>query len=75
MTGPADVTFTFGAGGKGYVPIAGDWDGNGIDTVGLYDPATGAFFLSNKNTPGPADIVYTYGAPGAIPIAGDWDHR
>jgi hypothetical protein len=40
-TGFADTTFAYGAPPTGWLPIAGDWDGNGTDTVGLYDPAHG----------------------------------
>jgi hypothetical protein len=46
----------------------------GADTVGVYDPAPGAWFLRNSNTPGPANLTFTYGAGGLlVPIAGDWD--
>ncbi len=73
--GPAHTTFTYGAGGAGYVPIAGDWDGDGIDSPGLYDPGTGAFFLRNSSTPGPADVTFVFGAGGRVnaPVAGDWN--
>ena len=37
--GYADVTFAYGAAGAGWIPIAGDWDGNGTDTMGLYNPS------------------------------------
>ena len=70
--GPADALFQYGA-GAGQVPIAGDWNGDGIDTIGLYVPASGAFFLKNTNGAGDADVVFTYGAGGAVPIVGDWD--
>ncbi|MFY9611771.1 MAG: PQQ-dependent sugar dehydrogenase, partial [Blastocatellia bacterium] len=45
------------------------------DTIGLYDPAHGAFFLRNSNTGGVADTTFTYGGSsnGFIPIAGDWN--
>jgi subtilisin family serine protease len=71
--GPANATFSFGAGGAGLVPLAGDWDGNGTTTVGLYDTATATFFLRNSNTPGPADLAFNFGPAGAVPIVGDWD--
>jgi hypothetical protein len=46
----------------------------GTDTVGVYDAATGAFFLKNSNSPGGADLLFTFGGGGAVkPIAGDWD--
>jgi hypothetical protein len=73
--GPASAVFTYGAGGAGIVPLAGDWDGNSTATAGLYDQSTGAFFLRNRNSPGPADVLFTFGGGGAniLPLVGDWD--
>jgi uncharacterized repeat protein (TIGR01451 family) len=73
--GGADLVFTFGPSGGSFVPLTGDWDGDGDDTPGLYDPSTGFFFLRNSNTPGPADLVFGFGPVGAgiIPLVGDWD--
>jgi hypothetical protein len=62
--------FTFGGGGA--TPLAGDWNADGTDTVGLYAPATGAWFLRNANSSGPADVVFTYGPAGATPVVGHW---
>jgi hypothetical protein len=52
-----------------------DWDGNGIDTAGLYEPATGKFFLRNSNTSGAADLVFAFGGIGAtlVAVSGDWN--
>jgi hypothetical protein len=69
--GPGDNVFTFG--GPGFVPLAGDWDGDGDTTVGIYDPTTSCFFLRNENSTGNADIIVCYAAPGDVPIVGDWD--
>ena len=57
------------------IPIAGDWDGDGDDTVGLYDPATGKFMLKNTLAGGASDHVFLFGPkPNQVkPIAGDWD--
>jgi hypothetical protein len=47
---------------------------SGSDTVGIYVPAIGAWFLRNTNLAGAADIVFTYGAGGNIvALRGDWD--
>ncbi|MBK6424961.1 MAG: M28 family peptidase [Blastocatellia bacterium] len=73
--GAADVVFSFGAGGAGYLPLAGDWNGDGSDTIGLYDPVSGVFFLKNSVTPGGADLAFNFG-PGGLgwkPVVGDWD--
>ncbi len=69
--GPAGVSVQFG--NANWIPLAGDWDGNGTFTPGAYDPATGWFYLRNSHTPGPADTSFQYGNIGWKPIAGDWD--
>jgi hypothetical protein len=55
------------------VPIVGDWDGDGSDTVSAYDPASGRFYLSNNPGTGQAERAFMYGNPGASPLVGDWD--
>ena len=57
----------------GVIPLAGDWDGNGTDTVGVYRNAI--FYLRNSNDNGIADLTFSYGwvSAGIIPLAGDWD--
>lgn len=53
----------------------GAGSGPGADGPGLYAPSTGAFFLRNSSSNGPADIVFTYGAAGSglVPLTGDWN--
>jgi Big-like domain-containing protein len=51
-------------------PVVGDWDGDGVDTIGVY--RDGVFYLSNSDGAF-ADIVFAFGVPGDQPIAGDWD--
>jgi hypothetical protein len=53
-------------------PITGDWDGDGVDTLGVFDPLAGRFLLRNSNTPGAPDLSFLYGNPGDIPLAGHW---
>jgi hypothetical protein len=73
-TGVADITLGYGPPGAGWLPVVGDWDGNGTTTVGLYNPATAYFYLRNSNTTGVGNISFFYGAPAKnwIPVAGDW---
>jgi 6-phosphogluconolactonase (cycloisomerase 2 family) len=68
-TGIADTEFFYGTAND--LPIAGDWNGDGIDTIGVF--RDGQFFLRNSNDTGFADINFAFGAPGDLPIAGDWD--
>jgi hypothetical protein len=51
--------------------LAGDWNGDGIDTVAVF--RNGAFFLRNSNTSGVSDIAFALGIAGDIPLVGDWD--
>jgi hypothetical protein len=48
---------------------------SGQETVGIYIPATGAFFLKNSNAGGAADVVFTFGPTSSTltPLVGDWD--
>src|SRR6185369_12252758 len=41
------VTFTFTLGQSGDVPVVGDWDGNGIDGVGVFRTGNANWILSN----------------------------
>ena len=73
--GPADTSFRFGPGGLGWLPLTGDWSGDGTTTVGLYNPVNGTFFLKNSLAGGPADTSFRFG-PGGLgwqPLTGDWD--
>ena len=67
------ATFSFGPAASGLVPLMGDWDGDGLRSPGLYEPATGSFFLRNAWASGPADVAFGFGPPGALPVVGDWD--
>jgi hypothetical protein len=63
-----DVALNYG--NPGDKPLTGDWDNDGIDTIGVY--RNGQFMLRN-NTIGFAEIVFALGNPGDMPIAGNWD--
>lgn len=59
------------------VPLRGDWNGDGTETIGLYQPRTGMFFLKNSDAPGIADLSFQFG-PGSstgayMPVVGDWN--
>ncbi|HZS08469.1 MAG TPA: SBBP repeat-containing protein [Blastocatellia bacterium] len=62
-------------GQAGDLPVAGDWDGDGIDTVGVF--RNGTFLLTNspnnQNSSPPVDITVVLGQAGDIPIVGDWN--
>jgi hypothetical protein len=60
-------------GGVGYRPVAGDWNGDHKDTVGVYDAKRADFYLVNSLSPGAARLKYHFGIGADLPIAGDWD--
>ncbi|MBX3080629.1 MAG: S8 family serine peptidase [Anaerolineae bacterium] len=71
-TGVADESITFGASTD--FPITGDWNGDGIDTPGVYRQTTGQFFLTDS-TSDPAALTYSLvlGVPNDQPLVGDWN--
>ncbi len=68
--GVAATDFAFGD--HGDIPFAGDFDGDGIDSVGLFREATGFVYFRNSLTTGAADAGFFYGDPGDRIVAGDW---
>jgi hypothetical protein len=66
----------FGAAGD--VPIVGDWNGNGVSKIGVFEPQSGIWKL-DFNGNGKWDGCETdrcfgpFGYDGDIPVAGDWD--
>lgn len=68
-TGPV-TPFTYG--NPGDVAFSGDWDGDGIDSLGVYRPSDGCIFLRNSNTTGIHDIKFCV-VGGGQPVPGDWD--
>jgi Tol biopolymer transport system component len=66
-------TTTFYYGLPGDVPLMGDWNCDGIDTVGMFRPDNGFVYLRNTNDFGVGEIDFFFGIAGDIPIVGDWD--
>ena len=75
VIGQADVLFQFGPAGSGWEPLAGNWNDEGGDSIGAFDPSTNVYRLRNSNTEGQADVLAQFGPRGSgyIPIAGNWD--
>ncbi len=68
--GAADFDFLFG--NPGDRPVVGDWDGDGIDEIGLHRETTGFFYYRNTLTTGIADGQFYFGDPGDRFVSGDW---
>jgi hypothetical protein len=70
--GAAESSFLFGD--PGDKPFVGDFNGDGVDTVGLHRESTGLVYFRNSNTTGIADAQFIFGDPGDRIIAGDWNN-
>src|SRR5207253_3196320 len=70
---PGAGPFTYGL--PGWVPVAGDWNGDGTTTLGVVDPGSMTWYLRNENSAGTPDAAppFAYGLPGWKPVAGDWN--
>ena len=68
--GAATSDFLFGD--LGDTPVAGDWDGDGRDEIGLHRETTGLFYWRTTLTTGIADGQIYFGDPGDRFVAGDW---
>ena len=70
---PNGTIDTFYYGIPGDLPLFGDWNCDGIETVGMYRPGNGFVYLRETNDFGVADREFFYGMRGDMPVAGDWD--
>jgi hypothetical protein len=58
-------------GNPGDIPVIGDWDGDGDDTIGVF--RDGTWTLSNENV-NPVPFQVFLGVAGDIPVVGDWNN-
>jgi hypothetical protein len=66
-----DHVFLYGAAGD--VPVTGDWNGDGIPTIGVYRDGEWTIDLNGDGRLGDSDGRYTYGQPGDYPVIGDFN--
>jgi hypothetical protein len=48
--GAADSTFSYGSSGD--IPFAGDWNGDGTDTVAVFRPSSNNWYIPQTNLAG-----------------------
>jgi hypothetical protein len=74
-SGFANEVCSYGGANAGWLPIVGDWTGDGTESIGLYNPVTSTFYLRNTNDSGCANTVFVYGPANTAdePVVGDWD--
>jgi hypothetical protein len=68
--GAADFNYVFG--NPGDKPFTGDFNGDGVDTVGLHRESTGFVYFRQTHTQGIADAQFFFGDPDDRFVTGDW---
>lgn len=68
--GAAEFAYYFG--NPGDKPFVGDFNNDGVDTIGLHRESTGLVYFRNSHTQGVAEFEFIYGNPGDKIIAADW---
>lgn len=66
-----DHVFYFGA--EGDTPIAGDWNGDGISTIGVFRDGQWHFDMDGDGRWSKGDEVAQFGQEGDLPVVGDFN--
>jgi hypothetical protein len=53
--------------------FTGDFNGNGVDSIGLFRPSNTTIYLRNDLSTGVADTDFQLGTPNSKPVAGKLD--
>ena len=71
IEGAGDPDLVIKYGQPGDIPVVGDWNGNGVHTIGVV--RGNRWLLRNANRAGDPDLDFVFGQPGDIPVVGDWN--
>ncbi len=66
------IDHVFQYGSEGDVPVAGDWNGDGIFNIGVFREGTWYLDTDGDGRFSASDEVVQFGRPGDIPVVGDW---
>jgi len=69
-SGIADHTYVYAAPAGGTTLMC-DWNGDGIDTPGVF--VNGTWYTTDATTGGLSQLDFGYGGPGDLPVCGDWN--
>jgi hypothetical protein len=69
ITAPSSVIGNFTYGLPTDIPLVGDWNGDGAEGIGAYDPSSGIFWLKQIASGGADDIFFIFGVISDIPIS------
>ncbi len=70
-----DKFYAFGGSGTNFIPVVGDWTGDGKAKIGYYNTGFWALDTNGSGTFDTGDAFFGYGGNGAgeIPLLGDWN--
>jgi hypothetical protein len=66
-----DHVFQYGV--KGDIAVTGDWNGDGIYTVGVFRNGVWFLDMDGDGRWSKGDLVVDYGQEGDLPVVGDWN--
>ena len=72
MSSPVTIANEVQFGGPGYMPVHGDYNGNGYDDLAVYQPTTGYWFFRNVDGSQSLLLEHPIGGPGYIPVLPMW---
>ena len=74
LDGFADFTYLYSGAEPTDRIVAGDWNGDGVDTIGVYRTGSSTFYLRDTYEQTSANIVIemTGAEPYMSPVAGSW---
>jgi hypothetical protein len=66
-----DHVFQYGT--KGDIAVTGDWNGDGINTIGIFRNGTWFLDMDGDGRWSAGDVMVEFGQEGDIPVVGDWN--
>ena len=67
------IDHVFGYGDHDHIPVVGDWNGDGIRTIGLYRAGTWRIDLNGDGRLNEHDVQIAFGQEGDRPVVGDFN--
>ncbi len=69
------TTVRFGSVDSSWIPVVGDWNGNGTDTMAMYSRTQKTWYLKGADTDGWGDVTTVrFGSTDSswLPVTGKW---
>jgi len=66
------IDHVFQYGEKNDIAVTGDWNGDGIYTIGIFRNGTWFLDMDGDGRFGKGDVVCQFGQEGDLPVVGDW---